>query len=101
MHRQALHAAIDDGVGRRGGVGGPGIGATDGDDRAHVDPSTGDGHGPLQWDYAVANGDVGYLNAGQAVTAVYAIAVTDPFGASAVETVTLTLNGIDGDLIPI
>jgi hypothetical protein len=23
-----------------------------------VDPSTGDGHGQLQWDYAVANGDV-------------------------------------------
>ena len=66
-----------------------------------VDPSTGDGHGQLQWDYAVANGDVGYLNAGQAVTAVYSVAVTDPFGASAVETVTITLNGIDGDLIPI
>ncbi len=66
-----------------------------------VDPSTGDGHGQLQWDYAVANGDVGYLNAGQAVTAVYAVAVADPFGASAVEIVTITLNGIDGDLIPI
>jgi len=66
-----------------------------------VDPSTGDGHGQLQWDYAVANGDVGYLNAGQAVTAVYAVAVDDPFGASAVEIVTITLNGIDGDLIPI
>ena len=26
---------------------------------------------------------------------------TDPFGASAVETVTITLYGIDGDLIPI
>ena len=37
----------------------------------------------------------------QAVTAVYAVAVADPFGASAVEIVTITLNGIDGDLIPI
>jgi VCBS repeat-containing protein len=63
-----------------------------------VDPSIGDGHGQLQWDYAVANGDVGYLNAGQAVTAVYSVAVADPFGAIAVETVTITLNGIDGDL---
>ena len=34
---------------------------------------------------------------GRSVTTVYAVAVTDPFGASAVQIVTITLNRIDGD----
>ena len=50
----------------------------------------------------MANGDVGDPNADRQSPPVYAVAVADPFGASAVEIVTITLNGIDGNnLIPI
>jgi VCBS repeat-containing protein len=55
--------------------------------------ATGDGSGTLQWDFALANSEVQFLNAGETLTAVYDINVTDENGAVATQTVTVNITG--------
>jgi VCBS repeat-containing protein len=58
-----------------------------------TDVSTGDGHGEAQWNFALANSAALFLAAGQTLTAVYNVTVTDPFGATATQAVTVTIAG--------
>ena len=58
--------------------------------------SIGDGHGELHWRFELDSNEAMYLTAGQSVTAVYNVTVTDPFGATAVQPVTITINGAVG-----
>jgi len=60
-----------------------------------IDPSTGDGHGQLQWDFALANSAVQFLATGQTLTAIYNVNVTDTFGVTATQAVTVTIAGVD------
>ena len=61
---------------------------------AHLtDAATGDGHGQIQWDFALANGATQFLAAGQTMTLVYHVNVTDTFGATATQAVTISIAG--------
>jgi len=63
---------------------------------AHViDPSAGDGHGQIQWDFSLANSAIQFLSAGQTLTLAYNVNVTDTFGATATQTVNVTVTGTD------
>jgi VCBS repeat-containing protein len=57
------------------------------------DAATGAGAGSVTWTYTVAAGALDDLAEGEVVTEVYTVTVTDAFGASARETVTITLVG--------
>ena len=61
-----------------------------------VNNSIGTGHGGLNWLFVLPDSEASYLLAGQSVTAVYNVTVTDPFGASAAQPVTITINGAVG-----
>ena len=64
------------------------------------DPASGDGHGELQWDFALANSEVQFLNAGETLTATYEVSVTDNTGAAATQTVTVNITGAtDGPVV--
>ncbi|MBP0482488.1 VCBS domain-containing protein [Sagittula salina] len=49
--------------------------------------------GVVNWDYAIAEADLDFLGAGEQVTAVFTITVTDDEGAFAAQDVTITING--------
>ncbi|MDF2075175.1 retention module-containing protein [Pseudomonas mendocina] len=57
------------------------------------DAAQGDGQGSVHWNYSVAAGALDYLGAGETVTLVYRVTVTDSSGASASRDVTITLTG--------
>ena len=57
------------------------------------DSAQGDGQGSVHWNYSVAAGALDYLGAGETVTLVYRVTVTDSSGASASRDVTITLTG--------
>ncbi len=57
------------------------------------DSAQGDGQGSVHWSYSVAAGALDYLGAGETVTLVYRVTVTDSSGASASRDVTITLTG--------
>ena len=57
------------------------------------DAAQGDGQGSVHWSYSVAAGALDYLGAGETVTLVYRVTVTDSSGASASRDVTITLTG--------
>jgi VCBS repeat-containing protein/ELWxxDGT repeat protein len=58
-----------------------------------IDPATGDGAGQYQWDFDLDGALVQFLGAGETLTAVYAITVTDNHGETAVQHVTITVTG--------
>ena len=58
-----------------------------------TDASTGDGAGEVTWTYTVAAGAVDDLAAGQTITQVYTVTVTDSSGTSDSETVTIVITG--------
>ena len=58
-----------------------------------ADPTPGDGHGGLQWDFSLANSEVQFLDAGETLTATYVVNVTDNNGAAATQTVTINITG--------
>jgi VCBS repeat-containing protein len=59
-----------------------------------------DNKGRIDWTYSVDNGAVQGLAAGETVTQVYTLAITDSSGASATQNVTITLTGTnDGPTI--
>jgi VCBS repeat-containing protein len=58
-----------------------------------IESSTGDSNGTLQWNFALANSAAQFLAQGQSLTLVYNIDVTDPFGATATQAVTVTVTG--------
>ena len=55
--------------------------------------STGDGMGQVTWTYNVNDGALDDLAAGQSLTQVYTVTVTDENGATADQTVTITVTG--------
>ncbi|MGE8501468.1 MAG: retention module-containing protein [Pseudomonas sp.] len=57
------------------------------------DAATNDGQGTVQWNYSVAAGALDYLGAGETVTLVYRVTVTDSSGAETSRDVTITLTG--------
>ncbi|HEY1026992.1 MAG TPA: retention module-containing protein, partial [Pseudomonas sp.] len=57
------------------------------------DAATGDGQGSVQWNYSVAAGALDYLGAGETLTLVYRVTVTDSSGAPVSRDVTITLTG--------
>ncbi len=79
------------------------ISATDADDNVVAalgnlvatlaDSGQGDGIGSVHWDYSVAAGALDYLGAGETITLVYRVAVTDGSAAVATRDVTITLTG--------
>ena len=58
-----------------------------------VDPATGDGHGDIQWNFALDNSQLQFLAVGQILTLDYHINVTDTFGATATQDVLITISG--------
>jgi VCBS repeat-containing protein len=56
-------------------------------------PSQDDGHGQIQWDFALANGATQFLAAGQTLTLGYDVKATDTFGATATQRVSVTITG--------
>ncbi|WP_158592083.1 retention module-containing protein [Pseudomonas cavernicola] len=57
------------------------------------DPASGDGAGEISWTYTVAAGALDDLAAGQALTLVYRVSVTDNHGAQSYRDVTISLTG--------
>ncbi len=57
------------------------------------DAAQGDGQGSVHWSYSVAAGALDYLGAGETVTLVYRVTVTDGSGAPVSRDVTITLTG--------
>ena len=57
------------------------------------DVSTGDGAGQVTWTYQVNDGALDDLAAGQTLTQVYTVTVTDENGATVDQTVSVTING--------
>ncbi|WCD78132.1 retention module-containing protein [Pseudomonas sp. TUM22785] len=57
------------------------------------DAAQGDGQGSVHWNYSVAAGALDYLGAGETVTLVYRVTVTDSSGAPVSRDVTITLTG--------
>src|SRR5262249_37076955 len=57
------------------------------------DPATGDGFGAVGWFFSIDNNALQFLSANETVTLHYAVAVTDPFAASASRDVVLLING--------
>ncbi len=60
---------------------------------ALAQPEVGDGHGQLQWDFALANSATQFLAQGQTLTVVYNVRATDPSGASGTQAVTINITG--------
>src|SRR3954454_9738576 len=60
-----------------------------------TDPATGDGHGELQGNFALANSAVQFLVTGQTLTVIYNVDVTDSVGVTATQAVTVTIAGVD------
>ncbi|WP_264224082.1 VCBS domain-containing protein, partial [Pararhizobium sp. YC-54] len=58
-----------------------------------ADASTGDGTGAIGWTFTVIDGAIDYLAAGETITQVYTVTVTDSSGATSSQTVTVTING--------
>ncbi|WP_322978515.1 retention module-containing protein [Pseudomonas sp. C11] len=57
------------------------------------DAAQGDGEGSVHWNYSVAAGALDYLGAGETLTLVYRVTVTDSSNASTSRDVTITLTG--------
>lgn len=60
-----------------------------------LNPSTGEGAGDVQWDFALANSEVQFLDEGETLTATYEVSVIDNNGALATQTVTINVTGVD------
>jgi VCBS repeat-containing protein/probable HAF family extracellular repeat protein len=60
-----------------------------------LDPATGDGHGQLQWNFALANSAAQFLAQGETLALDYHVNVTDPFGAVAFQDVTINITGVN------
>jgi VCBS repeat-containing protein len=58
-----------------------------------LEDSTGHALGEIDWNFAMQNALAGSLAGGQTLTATYHVAVTDPFGATAIQDVTITILG--------
>jgi VCBS repeat-containing protein len=58
-----------------------------------ADSAQGDGVGSVHWDYSVAAGALDHLGAGETITLVYRVSVTDGSAATASRDVTVTLTG--------
>jgi len=59
-----------------------------------IDLATGDSDGELQWDFALDNNAVDFLAQDQTLTLVYDVDVTDTFGATATQALTITIHGL-------
>jgi VCBS repeat-containing protein len=57
------------------------------------DPATGDGHGGLQWNFALGTTATQFLAQGETLALDYHVNVADPFGASTFEDVTINVTG--------
>ena len=58
-----------------------------------LDPATGDSDGHYQWGFALDNGLVEFLAAGQSLALTYDIAATDNHGSSDTQAVTINISG--------
>jgi VCBS repeat-containing protein len=58
-----------------------------------LEDSTGHALGEVDWDFTIANSQISFLANGETLTVVYDVNVTDPSGATATQTVTVTILG--------
>jgi VCBS repeat-containing protein len=58
-----------------------------------LEDSTGHALGEVDWDFTIANSQINFLGNGETLTVVYDVNVTDPSGATATQTVTVTILG--------
>lgn len=59
-----------------------------------ISAAAGNGNnGTINWDYAITEGELDFLAAGETVTATFSITVTDDEGATAAQAVTVTITG--------
>jgi VCBS repeat-containing protein len=58
-----------------------------------LEDSTGHALGEVDWDFTIANNQISFLGNGETLTVVYDVNVTDPSGATATQTVTVTILG--------
>ena len=49
--------------------------------------------GEVDWNFAIPNNEISFLGNGETLTVVYDVNVTDPSGATATQTVTVTILG--------
>ena len=62
--------------------------------------STGDGAGQVSWNFTVDNAALQFLTGGQTLTQIYTVSVSDGFGGTATQTVTITIFGTnDGPIV--
>jgi VCBS repeat-containing protein len=58
-----------------------------------LEDSTGHALGEVDWDFTAPNSEISFLGNGETLTVVYDVNVTDPSGATATQTVTITILG--------
>ncbi|MEA2834242.1 MAG: hypothetical protein QOG66_2444 [Methylobacteriaceae bacterium] len=58
-----------------------------------LEDSTGHALGEVDWDFTAPNSEISFLGNGETLTVVYDVNVTDPSGATATQTVTVTILG--------
>jgi VCBS repeat-containing protein len=58
-----------------------------------LEDSTGHALGDVDWNFAIPNSEISFLGNGETLTVVYDVNVTDPSGAAATQTVTVTILG--------
>src|SRR5947209_4994245 len=58
-----------------------------------LEDSTGHAVGDVDWNFAIPNSEISFLGNGETLTVVYDVNVTDPSGATATQTVTVTILG--------
>ena len=63
-----------------------------------LDETVGTGTGSIDWEFAIADHYLDFLAFGETLTVTYDVALSDPF-TSVIETVTITLNGAQDDLV--
>jgi VCBS repeat-containing protein len=64
-----------------------------------LEDSTGHLLGEVDWNFAIQNALAGSLAGDQTLTATYHVAVTDPFGATAIQDVTITILGTNHPVV--
>lgn len=66
---------------------------------AVTNASTGDGKGQVSWSYEVSNDLLQFLNAGQSTVERFTVVVDDGHGGTASQVVSVTLTGVDDDVV--